>query len=390
MRYFKLILFTLLILTFASGTVSAENPFPASNLFYNSRGALNLEKVCQRISSGNLSISNVKVYTKNNASGDFFEVPGHWLSSKIGNCDGLSGYGTFQSDEGVFIDPGIYTIYVNHTYSGNSRTSIVGEIKYPGVEFTCSLVKISIDKCYKKDAFLYVLFNAEGIEGQSSNPNAIKVDLYEDIFYSIGTEEGKGLGDWSLSGNTTFKKINANQYLFQSTVNIDAVIKDFSMNLDSKFGCSDYSQTYDEIECTGPPLCERNEDCFKDEYCSSETGYCEKLVCSANESIRNHTCASCLYDSQCNDNNMCTEDECLNYKCVHYEITCESEDVCLVGRCIPSEGCKYAVNETCVIQRAGGELKGEDKTAFYYPYHLLGMLLVAILIIIFLIFRMKR
>lgn len=80
----------------------------------------------------------------------------------------------------------------------------------------------------------------------------------------------------------------------------------------------------------GPEQCEDNSDCQS--YCDGNMRYYNPFC----------TSCSCSYSSEnCNDQNVCTTDNCDPSGCSHTQINCDDHDVCTVDSCNSISGCQH-------------------------------------------------
>ncbi len=112
-------------------------------------------------------------------------------------------------------------------------------------------------------------------------------------------------------------------------------------------------------DVTAYQICGNNQ-CEVDEYCCRDCNCDSGLSCISNQCVANNT-ATCLADTECNDNNACTIDRCIGYplKCVIEPINkCQNNDNCCPSSCnlttdIDCSKCNPTdcmINESCIIQ----------------------------------------
>lgn len=84
--------------------------------------------------------------------------------------------------------------------------------------------------------------------------------------------------------------------------------------------------------CSSQPVpCRDSDSCFQYS-CDPTTGRCvETLMCG--------DVPACVEDVDCNDNNDCTTDRCVNTVCVWEDVVCPAATMCESIECLPSGGC---------------------------------------------------
>ena len=86
--------------------------------------------------------------------------------------------------------------------------------------------------------------------------------------------------------------------------------------------------------------------------------------CPAGQKSCNDACipaTGCCQDSECNDNNLCTTDACVNNVCVYIPITCNDNNACTTDSCDPELGCVFTAitcndNNPCTTDTCDPEL----------------------------------
>ncbi|NOR85850.1 hypothetical protein GQ473_07080 [archaeon] len=222
------------------------------------------------------------------------------------------------------------------------------------------------------------------LEGTTDCKNAIitmKSDL-ENIYFTEKKYDSIPLGE-NISTNMDViflsSAVPGNDYL-QVFVNCD------NTNCNTSSGFSDSYMLLFKIT---PLECITNENCSKTQYCKVSTKQCLELDCEICDKIENHTCIStcddadictvdfcgakgickhnitescCQSDTDCNDNLFCTNETCINNKCLYKNITCESSNPCEMGLCIEPTGCKIYNITNCTNDLIKKTPSNEQKT----------------------------
>jgi len=113
------------------------------------------------------------------------------------------------------------------------------------------------------------------------------------------------------------------------------------------------SCSYSNKTCVAASICEVVPPCVEDgqpfvcapqSVCPSSTDACVSIVCNASATDPTQLCVN-VSTVDCNDNNNCTVDSCLNGNCVHNE--CPTADLCFPSQCNSSNFTCYVVPVPC-------------------------------------------
>lgn len=150
------------------------------------------------------------------------------------------------------------------------------------------------------------------------------------------TEETQSTGTTSLGTSSEAGAPDSSEASTAPTSSSDPSSDEESSEADAcKDGVKGQSET--DIDCGGPvcSACENGQRCLLDLDCSSL--YCVDGICAADDK------PACASDLDCQDNNVCTEDRCINDRCENTALPdgekcndnepCTAKDVCSAGRC---------------------------------------------------------
>jgi hypothetical protein len=203
----------------------------------------------------------------------------------------------------------------------------------------------------------------------SSNPDskdhAIVFDLCNNT-YMIGFEDIYNLGDSDYEDLVVIVRVinctsgpvcgdsivkPPEQCELPNTINNTFCIQTTTECLGKKFGQRDAYGNCDEFcGCIDDPF---QYSCVKDK-CGAECGQnldcqskCEGIIWKhAGTCLDNCVCS--YTETNCNDNNKCTNDNCDNILgCQHTPVNCDDGDVCTEDSCDPSTGCKHTSIPNC-------------------------------------------
>lgn len=269
----------------------------------------------------------------------------------------------FNSDDLLF-NAGEYFIY-------EDDATFMGLITCPGISFNCLVNTVHLDKCYYDDNLLRAWFNV------SSLPQYKKtLDVYSDLLMGVygSTYVREGIS----SKDTTILEEMRDYYLISVPLEFGTSISEVSLQIRDcgilKDGATPpnssadirpflkYPQSMDFKRCESVPKCSSNEYCADDQFCNSNTDYCEPVKCTAGQRAYNHKCVSCIADYECNrgSNKVCSANKCINYACVAEPVVCRTDDECLTGSCVEPKGCEYAINESCMQNKILGGVQLEN------------------------------
>ncbi len=90
------------------------------------------------------------------------------------------------------------------------------------------------------------------------------------------------------------------------------------------------------------PQCEGSEDCDDGNYCTDD--FCNPITGCTHEFLAG--CCNVL--TPCDDEDLCTADECVESGCVFSPVVCDDDNLCTTDECKPDKGCLYPFNnEEC-------------------------------------------
>jgi len=230
----------------------------------------------------------------------WFEVSGEWNNDLT----------IFKSEDMILNDNFNYRLKID--YPG---FNYMVDTYCPGYKFSCKVLNISINSCYKRAGVFSADFN-------SVNHNGIY-----DLKYLFETDKGR-LFVYSPSihsketENITIDYLGDNRYLLNLKTNFE--IKKFSITHDECGGKNDRYYRYVEMYCN-KTSCIANRDCKISEYCDNRDFLCKALECNICEKISEHECIP-----KCDDSKPCTEDKCFESKCKFTAIDgCELNNSCI-------------------------------------------------------------
>ncbi|MBI2664873.1 hypothetical protein HYX10_06060 [Candidatus Woesearchaeota archaeon] len=244
---------------------------------------------------------------------------------------------TFRSEEAVFISPKA------------SRQSVrVGKSSYslncPAFVFSCKLINISINACYKRNDTFYGRFTAYSLRYDKQNEFRFEKPFLLD--YEIKTSDGKELthGPQILSPEfrqiamSRAKRVGSNRFtlMWNTTKDIERFTVQYQQCDNQKYNF------YDSVECTDLPTCASNSECAPNEAC--EDNLCIPLSCGACQYTANHACADyeCCGNNDCAESEECADNKCASLNCAYNEAAAEHE--CRQLACGNDE---YIFNGTC-------------------------------------------
>jgi len=230
----------------------------------------------------------------------WFEVPGEWNNDLT----------IFKSEDMILNDNFNYRLKID--YPGFKD---VVDTYCPGYKFSCKLLNISINSCYKRAGVFSADFSVVNHNGIYDLKYLFETDkdrlaIHSPLVYSKETE------------NMTIGYLGDNRYLLNLKTNFE--IKKFSITHDKCSGKNDRYYRYVEMYCN-KTSCIANRDCKISEYCDNRDFLCKPLECNICEKISEHECIP-----KCDDSKPCTDDECFEGKCKFIERDgCELNDSCI-------------------------------------------------------------
>lgn len=284
--------------------------------------------------TGALYISNfdgkqLSVYAKRYGSSAKFPVPGEWSRSEE-----LS---YFTSEEAVFVNSNktAYTIYIgSKSYS----------VSCPAFVFSCRIINISADACFKRGeqftgrfyAYNFKLSQTQSLRFEKPFLLTYKAkDATDELVHSPGilSPDFRNISI-SVSRQPVYNRFSLR---WNTTRNITRFSIQYGECATEKYNF------YDSVECSDRPLCSSDSQCLSDEGC--EDGACSRLKCGSCGYIENHQCKSyeCCKNEDCSESDYCAKNYCLGVQCLQDEQV--ENHGCTKLQCGPDE---HAVNGTCI------------------------------------------
>ncbi|MEK6837604.1 MAG: hypothetical protein AABX69_03050, partial [Nanoarchaeota archaeon] len=253
----------------------------------------------------NLDDRGISVSVKKSGSSSV-PASGSWREM----ADGLY---KFTSDEMAVVDVkgGYYTITVDKKSYG---------VTCPPFEFSCNLINISINSCYKRNSTFFGKYTAYSFRYDKKNEFRFEKPFmltYETIANVGGKKKelthapNAVSPDFETINITRIKRVGSNTYTlkWQTPLNVSKfmVRYDDCETVKHKF--------YDSFECTDRPSCSTDKQCLASERCDG--GFCIPVSCAACQYQTNHTCIDydCCTDLDCDSGFICGGNSCQKLAC---------------------------------------------------------------------------
>jgi len=300
-----------------------------------------------------ISVDKINITAEHKSTGKTFQVNGIFNLDDydVGYASDIDYINTgervrFESNEALFNNSGEYLIRMRYysTYPPYYKEKTFTTKVCPGLVFSCDLVDLFIDKCYTKNNTFYAYFHGNGLKKQSNLINAKALDLYKEISYQIqGTTNSWSSISTTLDGlyeppkNLKIRELGNSEYEITMPVENDNQIKNIVMVIEKCNYPGKYTNFRAYKKCTGE--CTSDLECNDDNICTEDK--CLNGNCIY-EKIEN----CCITDESCDDSLVCTEDKCIDNRCVHEEIKClASDDPNVIGECVEPVGCQYSTKK---------------------------------------------
>ncbi len=293
-------LLSLLLLFVFAASVSVQAQLPAAKPA--------VEVVCH--DNGAFSISNLdkpalSVSIKK-SGGTSYKASGSWRDTS----DGLS---RFTSDDMAIVDVsgGYYTVTADKASYG---------VTCPPFKFSCKLINISINSCYKREDNFTAKFTAYSFRYDKKNefrfekPFVLTYKAFAEVngrrkelmhAPSILSPEFKTIN------MTRIRRVGSNTYTlkWQTPLDISKFVVQYDECQTQKY------KFYDSLDCTPTPSCGSDADCLQSEHC--DDGFCNPISCGSCQYIGDHACVdyACCTDEDCDKGFTCSDRKCQPLSC---------------------------------------------------------------------------
>lgn len=303
--------------------------------------------------TGSFSISNLEDRGKSvlvkKSSGSASAVSGSWREMS-------NGLFKFTSDDMAVVDVkgGSYTIMVDKSSYG---------VKCPPFKFSCKLINITINSCYKRNGTFFGKYTAYSFRYDKKNefrfekPFMLRYDAVAGVGGNVGGKKKELTHapdavspDFEAINITRIKRVGSNTYTlkWQTPLNVSKLMIRYD-------DCDTAKYTfYGSFECTDRPSCGGDGQCLQSERCDG--GFCIPVSCGSCQYQANHTCVDydCCTDLDCGSGFGCGDSKkCQPLSCGHNEYV--SEHSCAPLECAEDE---YFFNHICSKLNCG-----EDEVA---------------------------
>ncbi len=244
----------------------------------------------------------------------------------------------FNSEEAVFMN---LKKTAQQVKIGKSSYSV----NCPAFTFSCRLINVSINACYKRNDKFYGRFTAYSLRYDKKNEFRFEQPYL--LTYKVKTGDRKELthspqilsSEFRNISITRARRVGSNRFTLKwnTTHEIDRFMIQYQECGNSKYNF------YDSFQCTELPTCATDKVCGESEAC--EDGLCVPISCGPCQHIENHQCRDyeCCSDTECGEESYCTGNECLPLICEYNEAP--AEHACEKLECGEDE---YAFNSTCM------------------------------------------
>ncbi len=225
-------------------------------------------------------------------------------SSASGSWREMSnGLDKFTSDDMAVVDVkgGYYTITVDKKSYG---------VTCPPFEFSCKLINITINSCYKRNSTFFGKYTAYSFRYDKKNefrfekPFMLTYEAVADVGGKKKELTHSPIAfspDFETINITRIKRVGSNTYTLKWQTPLD--ISRFKIRYDD---CNTAKyKFYDSFECTDRPSCSSDSQCLQSERCDG--GFCIPVSCAACQYQANHTCVdyACCTDLDCDSGYVC-------------------------------------------------------------------------------------
>lgn len=244
----------------------------------------------------------------------------------------------FNSEEAVFMN---LQKTAQQVKVGKSAYSVT----CPAFVFSCRLINISINACYRRNETFYGRFTAYSIRYDKKNEFRFEKPYL--LTYKVKTEEGRELTHSPVILSPEFKNVSISRTRrvgsnhFTLRWNTTSDIKKFSIQYQE---CKNRKYNfYDAFQCTELPTCSTDKGCSENEAC--EDNLCVPISCGACQHAEEHKCRDyeCCSSTDCSEEAYCTSNECFPLICEYNEATVDH--ACEKLECGEDE---YAYNNSCM------------------------------------------